>query len=344
MGTTEPAIAGLDYPVLIGDIGGTNARFALLEDELSDPVEFPIAQTADYHCLEEAIQKTVLDRTPIHPKSAILAVAGMVFGEEIPLTNAGWFVRPGEMLKALRLGCIIVLNDFEAQALAVLALDFDDMEQIGGHDPQPGLPCAVLGPGTGLGVAGLVHHNGAWLPLAGEGGHIDIGPRNERETAIFRQIAGAGERVSGEQVLSGPGLMNVYLAICAVDGRKPELKTPRDVSAAGLAKGDPAACEALSLFVTILGRVAGDIALVFMSSGGVYLTGGIARKILPALKQPGFRQAFEDKAPHGNYLATLPVKVVTHPLAALVGIAAYARSPSMFGLDISKRCWSTEKS
>lgn len=339
MEAAGPAITGLNYPILIGDIGGTNARFALLTDSMSEPVDFPSVRTAEYASLEETIQKSVMDKTSLQPRGAIIAVAGMVSGEEIELTNRGWVFRPANMLQSLGLDGIVVLNDFEAQALAVLALGPGDMKQIGGRGPQEGLPCAVLGPGTGLGVAGLINVSGAWIPLAGEGGHIDIGPRNEREMDVFRHLGVAGGRVSAEHVLSGRGLANLYFAICSADGKTPSLETPEDVSVAGLSGADTQAEEALRLFVTFLGRLAGDMALIFMSSGGVYLTGGIARKILPALETGAFREAFEDKYPHAGYLASLPVMVVTHPLAALAGLAAYARNPSMFGVDISTRRW-----
>lgn len=338
-GSNTAAIAGLDYPILIGDIGGTNARFAILQDSLSEPVNFPVTDTAGFASVEQTIQKIVLDQTSLQPESAILAVAGMVSGEEIHLTNRGWTFRPTDMLDSLRLSGIIVLNDFEAQALAVSVLGSNDMEQVGGGVAEDGAACAVLGPGTGLGVAGLVPFNGTWIPLAGEGGHIDIGPRNDREVEVFNHLIKIEGRASAEEVLSGRGLVNLYSAVCAARSDRPEFTAPSDISASGLASDDPAAVEALDLFVTLLGRVAGDMALIFNANGGVYLTGGIARKILPALQSGAFRQAFDDKAPHSDYMANIPVQVVTHPLAALAGIAALAQTPERFGINVSGRCW-----
>ncbi len=339
MDTPTSAIAGLTYPILIGDIGGTNARFALLRDSMSDPEIFPVINTAGYGSLDEAIQMVVLDQTSTHPRSALLAVAGLVAGDRIELTNRGWVIQPQQMLETLRLESIIVINDFEAQALAVLALQPGDMEQIGGGDVVADAACAVLGPGTGLGVAGLIQADGAWIPVAGEGGHIDLGPRSDRESAIFKHLEMADGRVSAEQVLSGRGMVNLYNAICLTDGKKPEFATPERVSSAALSKDNAEAAETLELFSVLLGRVAGDMALIFRSSGGVYLTGGIARKILPALQSGSFRQAFEDKAPHRDFLAGIQVKVVMHPLAALVGIAAFARDPERFCVDVSSRHW-----
>ena len=340
MDSTTSAIAGLTYPILIGDIGGTNARFAILKDSHSDPVFFPVISTEVCESLDEAIQLAVLDQTSVHPSSALLAVAGMVAGDQIELTNRGWTIQPQQMLETLRLESIIVINDFEAQALAVLSLPPDDMEQIGGGDADENAPCAVLGPGTGLGVAGLVQMNGAWIPIAGEGGHVDIGPRTDRENAIFKYLESADGRISAEQVLSGRGILNLYRAICQADGSSPSMSSPAEISTAALANENAEATEALELFAVLLGRVAGDMALIFKSSGGVYLTGGIARKILPALQSGAFREAFEDKAPHREFLAGVQVKVVMHPLAALVGIANFARSPEQFCVDVSSRHWS----
>jgi len=232
-----------------------------------------------------------------------------------------------------------VLNDFEAQALAVIALGEEHMEKIGGGVPEANTGRVVLGPGTGLGVAGLIHSGGRWIPVPGEGGHMDIGPRTPRDHEIFPHIEPLEGRVSGEQILCGRGLVNVYRAVARADSRQARFTTPAEITAAALEKTDPIAEEALSLFVTCLGRTAGDLALVFKSRGGVYLTGGIAQKIVPALKSGNFRAAFEDKAPHSALMRTMPVYVITHPLAALAGLAAYARTPTRFGVETAGRRW-----
>jgi glucokinase len=243
------------------------------------------------------------------------------------------------MLANLGLGDIVVLNDFEAQALAVVALGDEHMEKIGGGAPEPNAGRVVLGPGTGLGVAGLVHALKRWIPIPGEGGHMDIGPRSPRDFEVFPHIEPIEGRISGEQILCGRGLVNVYRAVAKADGKPSPLSQPADISAAALEKTDPVAEEALSIFATCLGRTAGDLALVFMSRGGVFLTGGIAPKILPALKAGNFRAAFEDKAPHSALMRTIPIYVVTQPLAALAGLAAFARAPSLFGVETRGRRW-----
>jgi glucokinase len=245
------------------------------------------------------------------------------------------------MIANLGLSEVVVLNDFEAQALAVVALGEEHMEKIGGGAPEPNASRVVLGPGTGLGVAGLIYALDHWIPVPGEGGHMDIGPRTSRDFEVFPHIDKLEGRISGEQILCGRGLVNVYRAVARTDGKPTPFTTPAEITAAALAKSDPVAEEALALFVTCLGRTAGDLALVFMGRGGVFLTGGIAQKIVPALKEGNFRAAFEDKAPHSALMREMPVYVITHPLAALLGLAAYARTPSLFGVNTAGRHWRT---
>jgi glucokinase len=303
------------FPILIGDIGGTNARFALLLDAFAAPKEYPIIQTAQFENIDDALQNCILDKTSVQPRSAILALAGPIEGDEVPLTNCDWVVRPREMIAKLGFEEVLLVNDFEAQALAVASLSDDDREKIGGGGENHVASRAVLGPGTGLGVAGLVHAMHAWIPVPGEGGHIDMGPRTERDYQIWPFLEPIEGRISAEQLLCGRGIMNIYRAISAADAREATLDIPAAVTSAG------------------------DIAMIFMAKGGVYLAGGISQKILPALRGPEFRAAFEDKAPHGELLRQIPTYVVTHPMAALAGLAAFARMPDRFGVTSEGRHW-----
>ena len=327
------------YPILIGDIGGTNARFSLVTDPDSAPKDFPIARTANYPTIDAAIRDCVLEKTTHAPRSAILAVAGPIRGDEIPLTNCPWVVKPRDMLANLGLEDVMVINDFEAQALAVASLAEKDQVQIGQGSIMEGHSKVVLGPGTGLGVAGLVHALDRWIPVPGEGGHVDLGPRTERDHQIFPHLEPIEGRISAEQILCGRGLLNLYRAICAADGNAAILTDPAEVSTLGLTGENKAAAEAVGLFVIYLARVAGDMALIFMARGGVYLGGGIPQKILEALQDPSFRAAFEDKAPHSSLMRNIPTFVVTHPLAALAGLSTYARMPGRFGVSTDGRRW-----
>jgi glucokinase len=323
----------------MGDIGGTNARFSILADAGAEPIHFPNLHAASFETIDEAIQKGVLDKSAARPRSAVLAIAGPIRGDEIPLTNSHWVVRPKTMIGDLGFEDVLVINDFEAQALAIASLTGDAREAIGPTQADMMASRAVLGPGTGLGVAGLVHAQHAWIPVPGEGGHIDLGPRSARDLQIWPHLEEIEGRISAEQVLCGRGLQNLYHAICKVDGIEPTLKEPADITTHALAGTDKAAEETVSLFVTYLGRLAGDVAMLFMARGGVYLSGGISQKIIPALKKPEFRVAFEDKAPHSAMLRTIPTYVVTHPLAALEGLSSYARAPGSFGVATEGRRW-----
>lgn len=339
MADRDDELSVLEFPILIGDIGGTNARFAILVDSQAEPKEFPNVRTADYVNIDVAIQEAILDRTSIQPRSAVLAVAGPVSGDEIDLTNCPWVVRPKEMFEKLGISDVVVLNDFEAQALATVALGEDSMERIVEGDSDPWGSRVVMGPGTGLGVAGMVHARHIWIPVPGEGGHVDIGPRTERDHEIWPHIERIEGRVSAEQMLCGRGLVNIYRAVVTANGGEPKFSDPSEITAAALEETDADAVEALDIFVTCLGRLAGDLALVFMSRGGVFLTGGIAQKIIPALKREIFRQAFEDKAPHTELLRAMPVYVITHPRGALAGLTDFARTPMRFGIETDGRRW-----
>jgi glucokinase len=327
------------FPILIGDIGGTNARFSILADATSEPQELPSIRTADFATMDEAIRKTVLDKVAVAPLSAILAIAGPIEGDEIALTNCDWVVRPQVMLAELGFKDVLVVNDFEAQALAIATLSEEFREPIGPSLPSLTASRVVLGPGTGLGVAGLVHAKGMWFPVPGEGGHVDIGPRSARDYAIFPHLDPIEGRISAEQAICGRGLVNIYQAICKTDGITPAFTDPADVTTHALAGTDRQAEETLELFCTYLGRLAGDLALIYMAHGGVYLSGGISQKIVAALQKPQFRAAFEDKAPHKGLMAGIPTYVVTHPLAALAGLAAFARNPENFGVATEGRRW-----
>ncbi|MGL4488563.1 MAG: glucokinase [Rhizobiaceae bacterium] len=332
-------LAQFEFPVLVGDIGGTNARFALIETPRSEPRSFGNVQTADFANIDLAIRDAILPQTTLRPKTAILAIAGPISGDEIELTNCPWVVRPFVMMEMLGLKDIVVINDFEAQALAVASLGKEHLAQIGGGEPDDNASRVVLGPGTGLGVAGLVRTGESWLPIPGEGGHVDMGPRTPRDYQIFPHIELLEGRISGEQILCGRGLVSLYRAICEADGLAPVHNTPKEVTEAAFSGNDKAASEAIELFATYLGRLAGDLALVFMARGGVYLSGGIAQKIISVLQNGGMRAAFDDKAPHSEFMRSLPVFVVTHPLAAVAGLSAYARDPAKFNLNLHGKRW-----
>lgn len=327
------------FPVLIGDIGGTNARFALIADMHAGIERLPTVHTADFPTIDDAIQAAVINGAAAVPKSAILALAGPITGERVPLTNCDWVVEPRKSVARFGLGEMILLNDFEAQSLALPGLEAGDLDPIGSGAVAAERPRVVLGPGTGLGTGALVYARGMWVPVPGEGGHIDLGPVTERDMAIWPNIERVLGRVSAETVLCGPGMLRLYHAVCATDGAAPRQATQEAVTAAGLSGKDAQAAETLKLFATYLGRVAGDLALLFMAYGGVYLAGGISSQIAPVLKAGAFRGAFEFKTPHTEIMKRIATAIIVKKDAPLSGIAAFARAPSRFGVELAGRRW-----
>jgi glucokinase len=330
------------FPTLIGDIGGTNARFALVSDVAGPVLRFPDARTADFATIDDAIEAVL--PVGVRPHSAVLALAGPVQGDKVPLTNCPWVVEPKRMIARFGLDEVILLNDFEALSLSLPALGEQDLVRIGGGEPVANAAQVVVGPGTGLGAAALIHARGIWFPVPGEGGHVDLAPVSERDFQIWPHIdepfgSGPYRRISGETLLCGAGLVRLYKAILAADGAKARFDDPSEVTAAAISASDGAAEEALSLFCVHLGRLAGNLALAFMARGGVFLAGGIAAKIAPFLKESGFRDAFIDKAPHQALMDKMPTATIVHKEPALAGITAYARAPERFGIVTDGRHW-----
>jgi glucokinase len=335
--------ASLPFPVLIGDIGGTNARFAIVTDG-AQPLELfePVA-TGDFPDIESAIERCVLANSRTRPRSALIDVAGPIVGDAVDLTNADWIVRPRETLSRIGLEAMVLLNDFEALAMALTALAPSDVVQIGGGEAVATGAKVVLGPGTGLGVGGLVHvdggEGGLWAPVPGEGGHVELGPAEDDEFPIWQHVEREGGRISAEVLITGRGIVNLYRAVARSSSEEPRLTTPAAVTSAALDKSDPVAVRSMSLYVRLLGRIAGDVALTFMARGGAYVGGGIAPRILPILKAGEFRRAFEAKFPHEEVMASIPAFVIVGAHPALKGLAAFARTPSRFGVNLAGRRW-----
>jgi glucokinase len=331
--------SGIPFPVLIGDVGGTNARFALVGGRQEAPARMPDVQTADFPTIDDAIAATLMPNASVGPKSAVLALAGPITGDAVPLTNCDWVVEPKRLIERFGLDEVILLNDFEAQSLSLPGLTARDLDQIGGGTAKPEATRLVVGPGTGLGAGALVRAGGMWIPVPGEGGHIDFGPVTPRDMAIWPHLERVLGRISAEALLCGPGLLRLYRGIAGTDGKPAQFNTPAGVTAAGLARSDPVAAEAIDLFSTYLGRFAGDLALVFMPRGGVYLAGGIPTRIAPALKSGGFREAFVAKAPHREITEEIATAIIVKTDAALAGIAALAQNPSRFVVELQGRRW-----
>ena len=312
-GTRDPGGVGRGAEVrLLADVGGTNARFAL-QTPGGAPSDARRVRTDEFRTLEDAIDDYV-SRAGVRPQSAAIAVASPVVDDRIEMTNHPWSFSVAALRKALGVDEMRVINDFEAVALSLPRLQKAECHQVGGTTPAPGAPLAVIGPGTGLGVAALV--NGWAVPT--EGGHVTMPACDEREAEIIARIRARLGHVSAERVLSGMGLQNLYRAL-GPDGEPPE---PDEISARALAATDPRAVEALETFCAMLGTVAGNLALTFGARGGVYIAGGIVRRFVAYFARSAFRERFEDKGRFREYLAPIPVWIIGTENPALIGLAA----------------------
>ncbi len=203
------AAPALPFPVLIGDIGGTNARFALIPAHDAPLEDFESVPTEGFPDIESAVEESIFARTSLRPRSALIDLAGPIDGDAVDLTNADWIVRPRDMIRRLGVEDVILLNDFEALALALTCLDAADLALIGGHPESASGAKVVVGPGTGLGVGGLVEAGGMWVPVPGEGGHVAIGPAEEDEFRLWPNIEPELGRISAESLLAGRGLVRL---------------------------------------------------------------------------------------------------------------------------------------
>jgi glucokinase len=310
---------------LVADIGGTNARFALVDLETLELSEIKQFACAGYEGVA-GVAQTYLKGLKEPPRQAAIAVAGPVAGEEIRITNSGWTFTAAELCRAARLDDIVILNDFHALAVSLPHLRADELHRMGGGEPVPHAAKVVLGPGTGVGVAGLVWSGSAWIGVPGEGGHVTLSAHSSREFEMIERLRAGRDHLSADRVLSGPGLVNLYRAIAESHGRRAEPLQPNDVLIRGLAESDPIAVEALAMLVAWLGGFAGDAALTFGARGGVYLSGAISRKIARVLSAGEFRRAFEAKGRMRSYLAPIPVYLILAEFAALRGAAEALRA------------------
>jgi len=316
---------------LVADIGGTNARFAALPSgqlESEHQFFYTVAEHQDFIQLLAELLEDIGAATGWHepPQAACLAVACPADGERVSFTNSHWQFSKTDAAAAL--GCeLLVINDFAAVAHGVAQLSGDDLLQVGGGTAETGKAIAVIGPGTGLGVSGLVPSGNGYAVIEGEGGHVSFAPTGSRQLALLGVLQERfGDRVSVERLLSGAGLVNIYTALAALDGSAPRYTEAAQVSAAALAGDDLLASETLALFCEILGSVAGDLALTLGATGGVYLAGGILPRVRELFVSSDFRRCFEAKGRFVNYLAAIPVYLVVREQLGLLGAAHYLYS------------------
>jgi glucokinase len=319
-------------PVLIGDMGGTNARFALTApDTEGDPViwairEFPVAE---FSSLEDLARHYLQEAASPEIEHAVLAVASAVTGDRITITNHPWSFSIQALRRGLGMSALEVINDFAAIAAAIPYLEPCDLHTIG--PLLPPRPCAdldgrfvILGPGTGLGVAGLCLQAGSPIVIESEGGHIGFAPTDTYELEVLRILLQKFSRVSTERLVSGSGLQNLYAAACAIENVPATLTEPAAITAHADEMPESPAARAVELLCGVLGSFAGDMALAFGAWDGVYLTGGVTERLLPWLARGRFRARFEAKGRFEPVLRAVPTRAITRAHIGLLGAAAKA--------------------
>ena len=310
--------------LLVADIGGTWARFAVSTGGALGPIA--AHRVADFATPLDAARQ-VLQGQASRPRRAAFAVAGPLIEGRIALTNADWLFDRDELRRGLDLDAVLLLNDFEAIAYALPVLPPEALVQIGAGAPEPAAARVVMGPGTGLGVAGLLTLGDRSQVVRSEGGHASMAAGTAAEAALLDCLRKRLGHVSAERVLSGEGLINLHRACAEMAGAsvEPAPPTPAEITERALARRDPHAVAALDRFCAMLGAVAGDLALTFCAEGGVYIAGGIAPRIVDLLKASEFRARFQDKGRFAEFLGRIPTWVITEPHPALYGLAAADR-------------------
>ncbi|MGF1543557.1 MAG: glucokinase [Parvularculaceae bacterium] len=309
--------------VLVADIGGTNARFAMAREEggricVDQPHTF---RAEDFETIRDAAD-AYLEAVSAKPKSACFAVAGPVTDEAIAFTNSPWVLKPTEIKPLLELQRLVVVNDFEAQAAGVSSLGEGDLLKVKDGAPDARAPRLVIGPGTGLGQALIVPRPAGETIVPTEGGHVSFAPRTDVEIEIMKFVAREHPRVSVERLLSGRGLVNIHRALCSVAGVQRVSLRADEITKAAETEEFPIAVEAVDVFCALLGAVAGDAVLATGARGGVVLGGGILPKIRETFLASRFRERFADKGRMRVYLEATPVDLIVTEGAALVGAAA----------------------
>ena len=302
---------------LIGDIGGTNARFALVDGD-GLPTEIRTLPVAGHPGLVEAALAYLAGRKV---DEAVIAVATPVETDLVRFTNSPWSFSVGETAPRLGVARLAVINDFVAQALAVPHLLPDEREQMGGGAPLRDRPIGVIGAGTGLGVAGLVEVGGHHVASATEGGHASLAPGTPRERALLERLAARFGHVSNERVLSGPGLLHLAQAVAELDGAPLAASTPEMVTRQAREGSCPVCVETLRLFSSQLGSAAGDLALTYGARGGIYIAGGVCLNLGDLFDRGLFRARFEEKGRMRRYLEPIPTYLITRSDTGLLGAA-----------------------
>ncbi len=316
------------FPRLLGDIGGTNARWAWqpsIGAPIQDLIVSPCKQSAS---LYDSAQSYIDQHGTGAPLCASIGIAAAVTGDQVQLTNNGWSFSISKLKQSLGLERCLVINDFTALAMSLPALGNADRRAIGENKASKSIeahdfPIALIGPGTGLGVSGLIpsrrQNATVWSAIAGEGGHVTLAPSNDRECDLLSVLRAEQAHVSAEDLLSGPGLVKLYKTLCRLDGLLAKRLEPEQITQAAIDRSDEGCVSAVRMFSALLGSVAGNLALTLGARGGVYIGGGIVPRMGAAFDEATFRKRFESKGRFKDYLQPIPTWLITAPASALVG-------------------------
>jgi glucokinase len=322
--------------LLAGDIGATNTKLAFYSADqgLFKPMHETPFENKDYQSFDDLLAD-YLRKFDLDFSGICLGIAGPVVGNTVDITNLDWFIDGDKLKKNYSLDGVWLLNDLKALSYAVLNLPDKELEVIRQGTPVEKAPVAVIAPGTGLGEGFLVWDGKKYLAVSTEGGHTDFGPVNEIQEKLVRYLHGKGIRVSYERVCAGIGIPNLYDFLkdegyaAEPDWLREELDQAEDIppvifNTALNEDQESELCDlTVELFVDILGQEAGNLALKTLARGGIYVGGGIPPRILPWLKKERFLKAIDSKDPHNALMSEIPVKVIMHPTANLVGAAFF---------------------
>jgi len=307
---------------LLGDIGGTHARFAVLANgRISKVTTLEVADySGPYPAMEAFLGRHAAGRKI---DQACLAIAGWIEGGRATLTNGNWTLDTAEMCRSFKFKSATLVNDFEAISWSLPHLRPADLHYLGSPKKfSERAPMAAMGPGTGLGVGYVIPEGESWRAVASEGGHATLAAGTDREAEVIAWLRERHGHVSGERALSGDGLINLYEAIAALDGRDVPPLSAAEIADAALSRRNPTAKAALEMFCAFLGVVAGNLALIVGARGGVYVSGGIVPRFPDFVAKSQFRRRFEGKGRLSHYLEVIPAAVILHPNPAMVGLAA----------------------
>ena len=321
--------------ILVGDIGGTNARFALIDDGMCGPISW--IRGADHSEFPDAVRAFLEQRGNPSLYAALLAVAGPVENNRSRLTNRTWLIDGAELCDAFGLAWARLINDFEATAWSLPHLGEKHVHAIGGRKEIETAPRAALGPGTGFGMSCYAPGPSGGIVIASEGGHATLAAASRAEDRVIEVLRERFGHVSVEHALSGSGLENLFWALARIEQVEVPEPTAADITKAALEGSCAISRAALDLFCALLGGVAGDVALTFGARGGIFLAGGIAPRILPVLEQSEFRARFEAKGPTRGYVERIPTSVILSEDATFIGLEVLVRQAlaQPHGLNVS---------